>query len=183
MHFPVRGEQFFARCHHLDPTLPWRGVQCFGYALGMSLPSRVALASDHAGYPLKEIVKKYLQEQGVECLDAGTFSEDPVDYPAIIRKGCEIVLKEGIPGIVFGGSGNGEAMAANKMKGIRAAVCYSEETARLAKSHNNANVMSLGARLMSPETALKLVDMFLQTPFEGGRHIARIHDLDTPFSS
>lgn len=145
--------------------------------------THVVLASDHAGYPLKEKVKEYLAGKGVEVIDVGTDSTDPVDYPAIIRKGCEVVLKEGVPGIIFGGSGNGEAMAANKVKGIRAALCYSEETARLARSHNNANVMSLGSRLTEPAAALRLVDIFLETDFEGGRHVARVNDLDTPFAT
>jgi ribose 5-phosphate isomerase B len=142
-------------------------------------PKRVALASDHAGFPLKEAVKAHLQAQGIDVVDAGTFSTEPVDYPKVIRAGCAIVLKEGVPGIVFGGSGNGEAIAANKVKGIRAALCYSEETARLARQHNDANVMSLGGRLIEPPLALKLVDLFLSTPFEGGRHVARIQDLET----
>jgi ribose 5-phosphate isomerase B len=146
----------------------------------MKQPMRLALASDHAGYTLKEAVKKYLEEKGIECIDVGTHSEESVDYPAIIRKGCEVVLREGIPGIVFGGSGNGEAMAANKMRGIRAALCYSEETARLARAHNDANVLSLGGRLIETSLALKIVDMFLATEFEGGRHQRRIADLDTP---
>lgn len=141
---------------------------------------RIALGSDHAGFPLKESVKKHLQEKGYDVIDVGTFSEESVDYPAIIRKACAVVLDQDIPGIVFGGSGNGEAMAANKVRGIRAAVCYSEETARLARSHNNANVMSLGSRLTEPVLANRLVDIFLETEFEGGRHIARINDLDTP---
>jgi ribose 5-phosphate isomerase B len=144
------------------------------------MTTRVALGSDHAGFPLKEIVKKHLQDKGIDVIDVGTFSEDPVDYPAVIRAACAVVLEQGIFGIIFGGSGNGEAMAANKVRGIRAAVCYSEETATLARSHNDANVMSLGSRLIEPEKALKLVDLFLETPFEGGRHIARINDLDTP---
>lgn len=142
--------------------------------------SRIVLGSDHAGFPLKESVKKHLQEKGFDVIDVGTFSEESVDYPAIIRAACAVVLEQNIPGIVFGGSGNGEAMAANKVRGIRAAVCYSEETARLARSHNNANVMSLGSRLIEPVLANKLVDIFLETEFEGGRHIARINDLDTP---
>ncbi len=144
--------------------------------------TRVVLASDHAGFPLKESVKKHLEERGITITDVGTFSTDSVDYPAIIRAGCEVVLKDNIPGIVFGGSGNGEAMAANKMRGIRAAVCYSEETARLARQHNDANVMSLGGRLIDPTLANQLVDIFLETEFEGGRHVARINDLDTPLS-
>lgn len=141
--------------------------------------TRVALAADHAGFTLKEAVKAHLASQGVDVIDVGTFSTDPVDYPKIIRAGCAIVLKDTIPGIVFGGSGNGEAIAANKVKGIRAALCYSEETARLARQHNDANVMSLGGRLIEPALALKLVDIFLSTPFEGGRHLARINDLET----
>ena len=149
----------------------------------MQAPRKVVLASDHAGYQLKEQVKKHLEGQGVECIDVGTFSEESVNYPPIIRKGCETVLKEGIPGFIFGGSGNGEAMAANKMRGIRAALCYSEETAKLARSHNDANVMSMGGRLTDPVLALKMVDVFLSTDFEGGRHLARIQDLDTPLSA
>ena len=144
------------------------------------MTSRVVLGSDHAGFPLKEFVKKYLQEKGIDVIDTGTFSEDPVDYPACIRAACAVVLEQDIPGIIFGGSGNGEAMAANKVRGIRAAVCYSEETAKLARSHNDANVMSLGGRLIKPDLANTLVDIFLGTAFEGGRHVARVNDLDTP---
>lgn len=141
-------------------------------------PTRVALASDHAGFPLKEAVKKHLQEAGVDIVDVGTFSEDPVNYPAIIRQGCAVVLEEQCPGIIFGGSGNGEAMAANKVRGIRAAVGYSEESARLARFHNDANVLSLGGRLIDTPLALKMVDIFLSTGFEGGRHVPRIEDLE-----
>ncbi len=150
-------------------------------ALGFNhMTTRIVVASDHAGFPLKESVKKHVEEKGIAVTDVGTFSIDSVDYPAIIRAGCEVVLKDKIPGIVFGGSGNGEAMAANKMRGIRAAVCYSEETARLARSHNDANVMSLGGRFIDSALANRLVDIFLETEFEGGRHSARINDLDTP---
>lgn len=145
----------------------------------MNLPSHIALASDHAGYPLKEVIKAYLAEKGVDCTDVGTFSEESVDYPEIMRKGCAVVLEQDCMGIIFGGSGNGEAMAANKVKGIRCALCYSEETATLARSHNNANVMSLGARLTDEETAKKLVDIFLTTDFDGDRHQRRIDDLET----
>jgi ribose 5-phosphate isomerase B len=139
----------------------------------------IALASDHAGYPLKEIIKAYLGEKGIDVTDVGTFSDESVDYPAIMRKGCAVVLEQDCMGIIFGGSGNGEAMAANKVPGIRAALCYSEETATLARSHNNANVMSLGARLTDEETAKKLVDIFLETDFDGDRHQRRIDDLET----
>lgn len=142
-------------------------------------PKRTVLAADHAGYPLKEIIKAHLIAKGVDVIDDGTFSEEPVDYPAVIRKGCGSVLEYGCPGIVFGGSGNGEAMAANKVHGIRAALCYSKETAELARTHNNANVMSLGARLIDPELAKELVDIFLTTEFDGGRHQRRIDDLES----
>ncbi len=136
------------------------------------------LAADHAGYPLKEEIKKHLSSLGIDVIDEGTFSTDPVDYPAYMRKACAVVLEQKIPGIIFGGSGNGEAMAANKVPGIRAALCYSKETAELARKHNDANVMSLGARLTKPELAKELVDIFLKTEFEGGRHIERINDLE-----
>jgi ribose 5-phosphate isomerase B len=143
-----------------------------------STTKRVVLGADHAGYALKEVIKKHLLGQGVDVIDEGTFSEEPVDYPAIMRKACAVVLEQDIPGIIFGGSGNGEAMAANKVRGIRAALCYSAETARLARQHNDANVMSLGGRLTSPELAVELADIFLATAFEGGRHERRIADLE-----
>ncbi|PIR53117.1 ribose 5-phosphate isomerase B [Candidatus Peregrinibacteria bacterium CG10_big_fil_rev_8_21_14_0_10_49_10] len=145
----------------------------------MAYPKRVALAADHAGFPLKEQVKEYLISKGVDTVDVGTFSTEPVGYPAIIRKGCGVVLEQNCPGIVFGGSGNGEAMAANKVRGIRAALCYNKESTQLAREHNNANVMSIGARLTDANIALSLVDIFLTTDYEGGRHDARINDLDT----
>jgi len=144
----------------------------------VKLPPRVALAADHAGFPLKEAIKKYLTSKGVDVIDSGTFSEESVDYPAIIRKGCAVVLEQGIFGIIFGGSGNGEAMAANKVRGIRAALVYSDETARLARAHNDANVMSLGGRLTKEEDAKRFTDIFLTTDFEGGRHVKRVQDLD-----
>ncbi|UPA22823.1 ribose 5-phosphate isomerase B [Candidatus Peribacteria bacterium] len=148
----------------------------------MQLPTRVVLAADHAGFPLKESVKTHLQSKGIDVIDVGTFSTESVDYPAIMRKGAAAVLEYSCPGIIFGGSGNGEAMAANKVRGIRAAVCYSVEIARLARAHNDANVMSLGARFTDSALAHAMVDVFLETDFEGGRHIARIADLDTPLA-
>lgn len=146
--------------------------------LTMDLPERVALATDHAGFTLKERIKAYLTKKGIDTVDVGTFSEESVDYPAIIRKGCAVVLEQDCPGIVFGGSGNGEAMAANKVPGIRCALVYSKETAELARSHNNANVMSMGGRLTDPELAKECVDIFLTTDFEGGRHQRRIDNLE-----
>lgn len=148
----------------------------------MHSPSRVVLASDHAGFPLKEDIKKYLTEKGIDVIDVGAFSADPVDYPAIMRSGAAAVLEYGCPGIIFGKSGNGEAMAANKVRGIRAALCYSEDITRLARAHNDANIMSLGADFTKPALAHALVDIFLSTEFEGGRHTARINDLDTPLA-
>ncbi|MFH0770591.1 MAG: RpiB/LacA/LacB family sugar-phosphate isomerase [Candidatus Peregrinibacteria bacterium] len=139
---------------------------------------RVVLASDHAGFPLKEKVKAHIMKQGADVIDVGTFEEESVDYPAIIRKGCAVVLEQGIPGIIFGGSGNGEAMAANKIRGIRAAVGFSEESARLARAHNDANVLSLGGRLVDHSIAIRMVDIFLSTPFDGGRHENRVRDLE-----
>jgi len=144
----------------------------------MEQPTRVALATDHAGYTLKEAVKAHLVSQGIEPIDVGTFSEEPVDYPAIIRKGCQVALEEGVPAIIFGGSGIGESIAANKLKGIRAARCYTLEDAKLCRQHNDANVMSLGGRQIEPELGLMMVDLFLATPFEGGRHTKRVNDLE-----
>lgn len=141
-------------------------------------PVRVALATDHAGYTLKEAIKKHLIDRQIDVIDEGAFSEEPVDYPAIIRRGCAVVLEQNIPGIVFGGSGNGEAMAANKVRGIRCARCCSVEDARLARAHNDANVISLGGRMIEPTLACEIVDTFLSTDFEGGRHIKRVNDLE-----
>ena len=153
-----------------------RGFAC---TIGV-MKQRIVLGCDHAGFPLKESLKQFLQKQGIDTVDVGTFSEESVDYPAIIRKACAVVLEQQIPGIVIGGSGNGEAMAANKVRGIRAALCYSVEIARLARAHNDANVMSLGGRFTDAALAEQMVTTFLQTSFEGGRHSARIADLDTP---
>ena len=141
-------------------------------------PKRVALATDHAGFALKEVVKKHLIARGIDVIDEGTFSEEQVDYPAIIRRGCAVVLEQECPGIIFGGSGIGEDMAANKVRGIRAARCCSLEDAKLCRQHNDANVMSLGGRMLDPALATEMVDMFLTTAFEGGRHQKRIDDLE-----
>lgn len=141
--------------------------------------ARVVLAADHAGFPLKEIIKAYLTEKGIDTIDVRPTLHEGDDYPPIIREGCAAVLEYECPGIVFGGSGNGEAMAANKVKGIRCALCYDEETATLARAHNDANVMSIGGRLTDPEMAKTMVDIFLETAFEGGRHETRVHDLES----
>lgn len=145
---------------------------------GMDLPPRVVLATDHAGYLLKEAVKKHLIEKKIDVLDVGTHSEEPVDYPAIMRRGCALALEQGAPAVIFGGSGIGEAIAANKVRGIRAARCCTLDDARLCRQHNDANVMSLAGRMLPPELALQMVDIFLTTDFEGGRHVARVQDLE-----
>ncbi len=146
----------------------------------MTHPSRVVLATDHAGFSLKEAVKKHLAEKGIDVIDVGTFSDEQVDYPEIMRKGAAVVLEYECPGIFFGKSGNGEAMAANKVRGIRAAVCYNEEITKLAREHNDANVMSIGAGFLKEADAFRLIDIFLTTEFVGGRHVARIADLEIP---
>lgn len=145
----------------------------------MSLLQKIVLAADHAGFALKEEIKQYLQKKGMSVTDASGKYVGDDDYPPIVRRGCEVVLKEGILGIVLGGSGNGEAMAANKVRGIRAAVGYSVETARLARAHNDANILSIGARFIDSDLARSMVDVFLTTPFEGGRHQRRVEDLES----
>ena len=142
---------------------------------------KIALGTDHAGFRLKEKVKELLGTLGHEVKDFGTFNEEPVDYPRFIRPAAEAVARgECDRGIVFGGSGNGEAMAANKVRGVRCALCWSEESARLSRQHNDANVLSLGERLIPEDLALRIVQIWLTTPFEGGRHAARIAQLDIP---
>lgn len=140
---------------------------------------KISLGCDHAGFAYKEAIKVFLQNMGIETKDFGTFSEKSVDYPDFIRPAAEAVA-EGLCdlGIVLGGSGNGEAIAANKIKGVRCALCWSEETAKLAKEHNDANVISIGQRLISPEMALSIVKAWLESNFEGGRHLKRIQKLD-----
>jgi ribose 5-phosphate isomerase B len=142
---------------------------------------KIGIGSDHAGYRYKEEIKKYLAQQGHEVKDFGTSSEMSVDYPAFIRPVAEAVARGELErGIVLGGSGNGEAMVANRVKGIRCALCWNEESARLARQHNDANMISLGQRMMPLETALAIVQIWLDTPFEGGRHVRRIQMIDEP---
>lgn len=139
----------------------------------------IAIASDHAGFAYKEAIKKHLTGQGFSVRDFGADSDISTDYPRYVRPAAEAVARgECNLGIVLGGSGNGEAITANKVKGIRCAVCWSEDTAKWAKQHNNANVISIGQRTISEEMALKVVDIWLSTEFEGGRHIARISQIE-----
>jgi ribose 5-phosphate isomerase B len=140
---------------------------------------RIAIASDHAGFRYKALLARHLAALGHDVVDFGTSSEEPVDYPDFIRPAAQAVARgECERGIVLGGSGNGEAMAANRVKGVRCALCWNEETARLSRQHNDANVISLGQRLISDQQAVAIVNTWLNTPFEGGRHVRRIQKLD-----
>ncbi len=139
----------------------------------------IVLAADHAGHPLKETIKSYLQLEGYDVIDVKPGLEPADDYPAIMADGAKRVLQQQAVGIFFGGSGNGEAMAANRFPGIRAALCTSAELAVAAREHNDANVLCLGARFVDPGTALEIVDAFLETSFEGGRHEKRVAALDS----
>ena len=139
---------------------------------------KVAVAADHAGYRLKTVVAEWLDEQGHEVLDLGTDSEESVDYPSFCAAAARAVVNgDAERGIVLGGSGQGEAIAANKVRGARAALCHNEWTARLARQHNDANVLAMGARLLADQYALVLVEVFLSTDFEGGRHQGRLDQL------
>ena len=136
---------------------------------------KIAIGSDHAGFEYKEKIKILLGELCHEVQDFGTFSAQPVDYPLFIRPVAESVARgEYERGIVLGGSGNGEAMVANKVPGIRCALCWNIDTARLAREHNDSNVLSLGQRMMPEEVALEIVKVWLVTPFAGGRHARRV---------
>lgn len=140
---------------------------------------KIALGTDHAGFQYKEKVKELLTSLGHEVKDFGTFSEDPVDYPLFIRPAAEAVAGgECERGIVFGGSGNGEAMVANKVHGVRCALCWSKESASLSRHHNNANVLSIGERMIPEDLALNIVRIWLETGFDGGRHERRVEMLN-----
>jgi len=140
---------------------------------------KIAIGSDHAGFRYKSLIKEFLTESGHDVIDFGTDSEEPVDYPVFIRPVALAVANDQFErGVVLGGSGNGEAMAANRVKGVRCALCWNLESARLARQHNNANMISLGQRLLSEQEALDIVRVWLDTPFEGGRHLRRIQLLD-----
>jgi ribose 5-phosphate isomerase B len=141
--------------------------------------TRFAIAADHAGYRLKEVIKAHLEAAGHQVSDFGTDSEDPVDYPDYVRPAARSIAEgRHEMGIVLGGSGNGEAMTANKVRGIRCAVCWNEASARLAKEHNNANIIAIGARMVSDQVAIDIVDTWLQASFQSGRHLRRIDKLE-----
>jgi ribose 5-phosphate isomerase B len=139
---------------------------------------RIALGSDHAGYALKQSVANHLSEAGHDVIDLGTDSEETVDYPGYCAAvGRAVAANQAERGIVLGGSGQGEAIAANKVHGVRAALCLDEYTARFSRLHNDANVLSLGGRIVAENFALAIVDVFLATGFEGGRHQRRIDQI------
>jgi ribose 5-phosphate isomerase B len=144
----------------------------------MSAPSiklRIAIGSDHAGFPVKEAIRKYLEGAGYAVDDQGTSSEDSVDYPDYGKAvGERVATKQDDLGIVVCGSGIGISIAANKVPGIRAALAHNVLTAQLAREHNDANVLALGARIVTPAAALEMVQTFLTTPYAGGRHQRRL---------
>lgn len=140
---------------------------------------RLVIGSDHAGFRLKQRIITLLRDRGHTVTDLGTHSEEPVDYPRYIRPIAEAVARgEFERGIVLGGSGNGEAIVANRVPGVRCTLCWSLESARLGRAHNDSNVLSLGARLVPAELVEPLVDVWLTTPFDGGRHLRRIREID-----
>ena len=136
---------------------------------------KVCIASDHAGYKLKEVIKNFLILKNISIIDLGPNNDGSVDYPDYAKKVSKrIQLKKSEIGILVCGSGTGMAISANKTKQIRAAVCYNLTSTRLSRQHNNANIIALGSRLTKKNTALKLVSIFLGTKFEGGRHLRRV---------
>ena len=139
---------------------------------------RIALGADHAGFPLKEYLKDFLRDEGHEILDMGTDSAEPVDYPPfIVAAARAVVAGEAERAIVLGGSGQGEQIAANKVDGIRAALCHDLYLARLSREHNDANVLAIGARVVAPTYAREIVRVWLATGFEGGRHVPRLEQI------
>jgi ribose 5-phosphate isomerase B len=140
---------------------------------------KIAIGSDHAGFRYKERIKQFLTGLDHTVIDLGTDSEEPVDYPLFIRPVALMVASgEAERGIVLGGSGNGEAMVANRVKGIRCALCWNIESARLARQHNDANMISLGERMIPEALALEIVQTWIETSFEDGRHVHRIELID-----
>ena len=145
----------------------------------MTRPMTIAIASDHAGFELKSLMTDLLRARGLAVRDFGTDSTEPVDYPRFVRPAAEAVARgECARGIVLGGSGNGEAMVANRVRGVRCALCWNTEVARVARAHNDANVLAVGQRFVPPDEALAILETWLDTPFEDGRHARRIAMID-----
>jgi ribose 5-phosphate isomerase B len=146
---------------------------------GMMGAMKIAIGSDHAGVEYKALIVEHLRGAGHEITDFGTDSTASVDYPLFIRPVAEAVARgEFERGIVLGGSGNGEAIVANRVPGVRCTLCWNVETARLGRAHNDANVLSLGARMIARDDLLPIVDTWMTTPFDGGRHLRRIEMID-----
>jgi len=140
-----------------------------------SLFKKICISSDHAGFKLKENIKDFLIKKNLSIIDLGPANENSVDYPDYARKvSNRVKSKKSEIGILVCGSGTGMAISANKTKKIRAAVCYNLKSTRLCRQHNNANIIALGSRLIKKDNALKLISVFLQTEFEGGRHLRRV---------
>jgi ribose 5-phosphate isomerase B len=146
----------------------------------MSEPKyRIAVGSDHAGYRYKGIIVEMLRSAGHDVMDMGTHSAEAVDYPLFIRPVAEAVARgEYERGIVLGGSGNGEAIVANRVRGVRCTLCWNVESAKLGRAHNDANVLSLGERMVSIDEMRAIVNTWLETPFDGGRHERRVREID-----
>lgn len=139
----------------------------------------IAIGTDHAGFPLKAPIAEWLNSKGIRVLDCGCSDTESCDYPDFIKPAAQKVASgEADKAIVLGGSGNGEAIAANKVSGIRCALCYDEWTAEMASAHNNANCIAIGSRKTDLNLALKIVEIWLATDFEGGRHTRRIEKIE-----
>jgi ribose 5-phosphate isomerase B len=142
---------------------------------------KIAIASDHAGFEYKRRIKQRLLDAGHQVIDFGTDDPRQCDYPAFVRPAAEAVSQGQCErGIVLGGTGNGEAMVANRVRGIRCALCWDLRSARLSRAHNDANMLALGQRMISIEAALEIVDLWLAAPFDGGRHERRVRMIDAP---
>jgi ribose 5-phosphate isomerase B len=141
---------------------------------------KIGIGSDHAGFKYKEKIKELLAQKGHSVKDFGTYSEESVDYPLFIQPVARAIQNGDVErGIVLGGSGNGEAIAANRFKGVRCALCWNEDTAKYSRKHNNSNCLSLGQRMIDLNLALRIVDIWFKTEFEGGRHERRIKQIDS----
>jgi ribose 5-phosphate isomerase B len=142
---------------------------------------KIAIGSDHAGFRHKEMLKKHLAAQGHDVQDFGAYSNEPVDYPLFIRPVAVAVSRGQFErGIVLGGSGNGEAIVANRVSGVRCTLCWNVESARLARAHNDSNVLAIGERMLTEAEALAVLETWMSTPFEAGRHLHRIQLIDRP---
>jgi ribose 5-phosphate isomerase B len=143
------------------------------------MPKKISIGSDHAGFNYKQAIIRHLESRGYTVRDFGTNSTESCDYPEFVRAAAQAVARgETDRGIVLGGSGNGEAIVANKVPGVRCALCFSDDTAKWSRGHNDANCLAIGERTVSLETALRIVDIFLTTDFDGGRHQRRVDQIE-----